>query len=229
MVHPRLSDHVQRWNMQATIVQLLPGDHERRQHWGIPNCAVYNNLNCFCRGFMIRSKLVQTFPNLLVVLVSMCIVLDHVAVTLLVPMGHPMGWYPCWGCLTTLHDMWTREGTSVQGHLLFIWNRGIPTFLTFLIWKRTQGRKNREPEIYFMHSGSLIFSWRELKWMVIGPSCVQMNALALQTSMVKNLNNFMKSMLKLLNNFNNHICNIDMKRWENFRRLWRHRSCGLPS
>jgi len=49
----------------------------------------------FIREFTIHSKLVQIFPNLLVGLVSMCIVLDHVAVTLLVLMEHPMGWFPC--------------------------------------------------------------------------------------------------------------------------------------
>ena len=46
-------------------------------------------------------------------------VLDHVAVILLVPMVHLMGWSQCSECSTTLHDMWIKEGTSVQGLLRF--------------------------------------------------------------------------------------------------------------
>ena len=78
--------------------------------------------------------------------------------------------------------------------LLSIWNHGTQISLTFCNWKRTTGKKNKEPETCFMLSGYLIFSCKESKMMETGHFSVLMKPQAFLKHLERNSKLYIQSM-----------------------------------
>jgi hypothetical protein len=77
--------------------------------------------------------------------------------------------------------------------LLFILNHGMLIFSISYNWKKIMVKKKIEPEIFFMHFGFQISSWKELLKTVSGHSFVQIKLQDCMNAMEKNLKNCIKN------------------------------------
>lgn len=107
-----------------------------------------------------------------------------------------MDFFQCLKYSTKQLDMLIKEEEKEKDLLPFILSHGMPIFLIFFNWKKIMGRKKIEQEIYFMHYGFLIFSWKELLKTVIGLSFAQIKLQDYMSAMVKYSKNCIFNMNK---------------------------------
>ena len=107
-----------------------------------------------------------------------------------------MDFFQCLKYSTRQLDMLIKEVVKEKDLLPFILSHGMLIFLIFFNWKKIMGRKKIEREIYFMHYGFLIFSWKELLKTVIGLSFAQIKLQDYMSAMVKYSKNYIFNMNK---------------------------------
>lgn len=93
--------------------------------------------------------------------------------------------------------MLTKVVVRERAHSPSILSHGTQISMSSYNLERIMVKKNKEPEISSMLSGSQIFSWRESNLMETGLLCVPMSALDSLMFGEKNLKNYMKNMKEL--------------------------------